>query len=404
MEKKLYEMLQHDLKEAIDKHDLARVYEIKNLLNISDEQAKYFDKGLTGFPSIDKVWLSHYAPGAEDKANNAPRNMTVWQWLKEKIIEYYDYPALEYFGRIISRPEFEELVYTWARTFRAMGIEPDELVPVYGPVTPDIAAMFLGLNIIGATPYFLKLAINEKALAEETADAKFAIVYDGMWPNVAKEFSKDKFKKVMVATVTADMPSPKKEIVSFLSAIQAKKNHSGIPDDKKFIWADKAKDIANYYTGEVEVPFKPNRVAAITSSSGTTVGGVVKGTMATNESIIAQVMSGTMSEIPYEPGYRVLNHFPFTASTSMNSLFLLALYNGLTVINDPRVSPKDFYNQLMKLKPNIALTTGSSWELYCNRLEEDIKRGKKPDLSFAKGWTIGGEGTDTDKYIKWNKC
>ena len=396
----MLEKLKLDLKEAVSKKDYAKITQLREILNISDEQAKYFEQGLTGYPSIDKVYLNYYSKGADERARNIPLDKTVWDVLKEKILEYYDYPVLEYFGRLIQSEEFVETVDTWARTFRAMGVEADEIVPVYGPLTPDIAAMAFALNTIGATCYFLKLAMSPEDLAKETQEAKIAVVYDGMWSNVAGEFSKDKFKKVIVSTVTSDMPSPKKQIVSFLSAMQAKKNHSQIPDDKKYIWADKAKQIADYYTGKVEVPFVPNRTAFITSSSGTSIGSTVKGVMATNESILSQVFSTCYSDIPYAPGVKVLNHFPPTAATSMNSIFLSPIYSGATVVIDPRVSFKDFYNQIMTLKPNVIINTSSMWELFFARIEQELNAGKKFDFSYATGWMIGGEGTSVKK-LKW---
>ena len=403
MDNKMLEKLKCDLKEAVIKKDIAKINEIKKILNVSEEQTKYFDNGLTGYPSVDKIWLNYYSDGAEEQANNIPVNKTVWDVIEEKLLEYYDIPALEYFGRIFSKQEFIDLCYTWARTFRAMGVEENEVVPIYGPFVPDICAMVFGLNMIGACPYFLKLAISKKALAEETKESKIAVVYDGMWQNVAEEFSKDKFKNVIIATVTADMPSPKKQIVSFLNTIQAKKNKSEIPDEKKYIWADKARDIANYYSGNVKVPFASDRSTFITSSSGTTVNGIVKGTVATNETTISQLYMGKASAIQYFPGDRCLNNLPPTASTSLNVLFLLALYNGETVIIDPRVSEKDFYNHLTKLKPNMALSTGSVWEAFFSRVQREMKAGKKFDFSYAKGWTVGGEGTDCRKFQKWNE-
>lgn len=403
MDTKLYEKLKQDLSIAIAQKDYKRVEELKHILNISNEQARYFDLGLTGFPSVDKTWLNKYKNGAEEQANDIPVDKTVWDVIEEKIIEYYDVPALEYFNRVFSRPEFRELCYTWARTFRAMGVAEDEIVPVYGPFVPDICAMVFALNMIGACPYFLKLAITPEALAEETAESKIAVVYDGMWANVASEFTKDRFKNVIVATVSDDMPNPKKEIVSFISKIQALKNKSKIPDEKKYIWVDKAKDIANYYSGEVKVPFKSDRNAFITSSSGTTVGGVVKGVIATNETTLAQLKMADASEVLYYPGEKCLNHFPPTASTSLNILYMLPLYKGLTVLIDPRVSEKDFYNQITNYIPQLAVNTGSMWEAFFNRLERDLKQGKKFDFSSARGWVVGGEGTDVKKFIKWRE-
>ena len=153
----------------------------------------------------------------------------------------------------------------------------------------------------------------------------------------------------------------------------------------------------------MKVPFVSNRPAFITSSSGTTIDGVVKGTVASNEATISQLFMGKASDIQYFSGDRCLNHFPPTASTSLNVLFLLALYNGETVIVDPRVSEKDFYNQLTKLRPNMALSTGSAWETFFNRVQQEMKAGKKFDFSYAKGWTVGGEGTDCRKFQKWNE-
>ena len=403
MNKHIYRQLQEELSKAIKEKNIVRINELKILLNISFEQERYFKRGLTGYPSVDKVWLKFYNEGAEEQANNIPLNKTVWDIIEEKLYEYYDIPALEYFKKVISKQEFIDSFYTWARTFRAMGVEHDEVVPVYGPFVPDICAMTFALNMIGACPYFLKLAISKEALEEETRDSKIAVVYDGMWGNVAKEFSKDRFKNVIVATVTEDMPSPKKEIVSFISKIQSLKSKSKIPNDKKYIWLDEAKKIANYYSGDVKVPFVKDRTAFITSSSGTTIGGVVKGVMATNESTISQLFMGKNTVVQYVPGDRCLNHFPPTASTSLNVLFLLALYQGETVVLDPRVSEKAFYNQIITLRPNVALHTGSAWEAFFKRVEKEMMQGKKFDFSYAKAWTVGGEGSDTRKIKKWDE-
>lgn len=354
-------------------------------------------------PSEEKNWLKYYTKDAYHKANDIPNDKTVWDVLEEKLNEFYDIPALEYFKREISRKKFKESVYIWARTFRAMGVDPEEIVPIYGPFFPEICAITLGLNMIGATPYFLKLSISEKALKEETIDAKIAIVYDGMWNNVKNVFQDDKFKKIIIATAADSMLHPKKELVSFMNYINAKKSKSLIPKTNKYLWIDDAKKIANYYTGDVKVDFKSNRDAFITSSSGTTINGVVKGTIATNESAIAQLYQANNAGINYNVGKKCLTNLPPTASTSLNCLFFLPLYKGMTIINEPRLSEAGFYKQMMEYKPAVALTTGSLWESFFRNIENDIKRGKIPDLSGADMWILGGEGTNPKYFEKWNK-
>lgn len=402
MDRKMYEMLQKDLKQAISEKNMQKAFQIADILNISQEQRKYFAQGLTGYPSVDQVWLKNFKDNAYEEATILPEGKTVWDVIEEKLIEFYDIPAIEYFKKEISRPEFIENVDRWARTFRAMGVEPNEVVPIYGPFFPDIIAMVFALNAIGATSYFLKLAITKEQLIEETENTKVAVVFDGMWNNVSDVFSDARFKKVLVATATDSMPSPKKEIVSFLSYMQAKKNKSLIPNDKKYVWLDDAKKIADYYTGQIKVPFEKDRAAFITSSSGTSIGGAIKSPVATNESTIAQLYMGKASQAQYHPGDRVLTNFPPTAATSLNCFCLMALFNGSTIVNDPRVSATDFYNQLTKAHVNCVISTGSMWEEFFNRIEFEMSLGKKFDFSCATAWCIGGEGTDKNQLDRWN--
>jgi len=253
--------------------------------------------------------------------------------------------------------------------------------------------------MIGACPYFLKLAISPEALAEETKESRLAVVFDDMWQNVAGEFMKDRFEKVIIITAADGMSFGKKQVVSLMS----KSKVADLQKNEKFYSIKRAKKLADTYLGALKASFVPDRAAFITSSSGTTVDGVVKGTVATNESTISQLYMGKSSNIQFFPGDRCLNHFPPTASTSLNVLFFLALYNGETVIVDPRVSEKDFYNQITKIKPNMALTTGSAWESFFNTVYEEMKKGVRFDFSYAKGWTVGGEGTDCKKFKKWDE-
>ncbi len=359
------------------------------------------EQKLTGYPSVDKPWLKYYKKGAEEAANNIPVGKTVWDVIEEKLYEHIDIPAIKYFGRVISRKEFIGLVYTWARVFKALGVKEDEVVAYYGPFLPDVGAMAYAMNMIGACMYFLKLAISPEALAEETKDCRFAICFEDMWQNVGYEFSKDRFEKVIIINAIDGMGGPKKQVASLIKKL--KSNPDNNFKGEKYFSVKEAKKLASTYTDEVKAPFTSNRPVFITSSSGTTVGGIVKGCIATNESIIAQLLMGYASGVQYYPGCTCLNHFPPTASTSLNSLFDLALYMGLTVLMDPRVSEEDFYNQITQLKPNIALTTGSSWEAFYNRIEKELNAGRDIRFDYAMGWTVGGEGTDIKKFNKWNE-
>ena len=334
------------------------------------------NKNITGYPSIDKPWLKYYPKGAEESINNIPTEKSIWDVIEEKLIEYRQIPAIEYFGHIISRDEFREMVYTWARAFKAMGVKQNEIVSFYGPMFPDIGAMLFALNMIGACPYFLKLAISPEALTEETCESRVAVVFDDMWRNVSCEFTKDRFERIIIITAADGMSGVKKTLVSAVSKLKGS-DFKG----EKYCSIKQAKAFADKYNGNLKAPFISDRPALITSSSGTTAGGIVKGVVATNEAVIAQVYSTSFSDNRYALGDRTLNHFPPTAATSLNVLFFVPLFSGATVIIDPRVSENDFYNQLTRLKPNVCINTSSLWQTFYNRLNNEIKKGKSFDFS-----------------------
>ncbi len=203
---------------------------------------------------------------------------------------------------------------------------------------------------------------------------------------------------MIIARITDAMPTPKKQIVSVMTKIRKK---TQIPRGEKYISVSDAKELGKGYNGEIKATFVSNRNAFITSSSGTTVGGIVKGVVVTNETVLTQLSISDASGTQFFKGERCLNHFPPTAATSLNLLFLVPLYRGMTVVMDPRVEEKDFYNQITKLHVNAACSTGSAWEAFFNRLEKERAKGKEFDFSYVKCWVVGGEGTDSKKFQKW---
>ena len=57
----------------------------------------------------------------------------------------------------------------------------------------------------------------------------------------------------------------------------------------------------------------------------------------------------------------------------------------MTVVMDPRVSEKDFYDQLTRYHVNVVCSTGSAWKVFFEKLESEINRGKKFDFSALQG-------------------
>lgn len=349
----------------------------------------------TGFATIDMPWLQQYPNYDETKQGNYICDKTVWEVTESLLEKYSHIPYIEYFNNKISRENFTDYVVTWARTFRALGVEKGDYIPLYVPATPESFAMFFAANAIGAIPYYQKLAITKEALEVETKEAKIAVVFDSLWGNTKGVFLNERFKNVIITSAADSMMLPLKQIMQMKSYFDNKRSLNGIPNDSKYIWVSKAIKMAKYYTGEYKVPFEPNRITAITTSSGTTSNNV-KGIMDTNEGILASLACTINAETGYTEGKRTLTCFPPTASTSLNCLQLLPTFTGGTIIFDPRVDVSMWYNQLMKNKPDITISTGSVWERFVIDLLKNEKNGKKQDLSWADYFIMGGSGTNPE--------
>ena len=354
------------------------------------------NKRLTGYPSIDKPWLKYYADDAHETVAQYPKNISLWELIENKLIEQgNEIPAIEYFGRKVSREDFRKNVYVWAKAFKSIGVKEDEIIVIYSTWFPEIAYILLALNMIGAVSYFLKLSMSEKALREETASSRIAIVYDGMWDNVKNEFRKQKFEKVIFISANDSMPFLLKQIVSIKNFNKRVKENC----DGKYYYSCVFIKRFQSYEGDLKAPFKQNRTAFITSSSGTS-GGMVKGIMTSNESAIIQQLHPMAAGMNFSKGTKCLVNLPPTAATALNCLFLNSLYYNVTAVIEPRLSEQEFYNQVMKYKPAIAMMTGAFWETFFRTADRDIKRGRTLDLSFLEMPIIGGDGA-TVEDINW---
>lgn len=348
-------------------------------------------KEKTGYPSKDLPWLQYYDEGVFEKAMNTPKDTSVYSYFKNNVFTDPNFEIMKYFNNSFTTNEVLEMIAKWAWTFLELGIEPDEMVPIYGTVSPETALMFMALNAIGAHPYYEKLDITEKALIEETAGSKLMIVEDVLLNPIVYNVMK-KFKNAIVVGAADSMLFPTKQLMQVKTYFDLKKMKLNLAADN-VIFADRALEIGSHNSGKFEVDFKPNRLACITSSSGTS-SAAVKGIMDTNESVLANIIGTSLGKPTYIAGKECFTTLPLTASTCLNCFYLLPLLNGMSVRFDPRADLKSWTKSVLKYKPSLSSCTGSAWLYFIKYLEEQDKKGKKFDLSFMDCAILGGSGVN----------
>ena len=103
------------------------------------------------------------------------------------------------------------------------------------------------------------------------------------------------------------LPASKKQILSLIGKLKCDKDKPHILSGDKYLQLDPAKKYTDGFQEGVHVPLVPIRPAFITSSIGTTIGGIVKGCVSAKErcqisfgkeisdSLLFRVHSGTIS-------------------------------------------------------------------------------------------------------------
>ena len=236
--------------------------------------------------------------------------------------------------------------------------------------------------------------------------APVAILFDFYFlinPSIRSVLDDDKFKKVLVLSLSDFLPFPKSTIVNTMSHFMKKKADALIPKNGKYIRYSKLKTFASYFTGDFKVPYEKGRAFAITCSSGTSIDGV-KPTVQSHEAVIAQLINCDLGKLweGHEPGDKTYTYFPPQVMTSTMCLHLAPLYLGGVSHIDPRPNIKTFYDSTLKVKYQHVITTGC-WAIeFFERIERELvnRTLKSGDLNFIKNIILGGEGA-SQKFLDW---
>ena len=102
---------------------------------------------MTGYASIDKPWTKYYTE--EEYSHSIPK-CRIADFLFQRIENFLDYTALDFFGRKISYAELRDNVEETARALSALDIASGEIVGVCLPNIPEMIYLFYAISKIGA--------------------------------------------------------------------------------------------------------------------------------------------------------------------------------------------------------------------------------------------------------------
>ena len=360
---------------------------------------------LTGYPSIDKPWMKYYPDtseiaGSKDEAMYQMLERCCSKWLDETVIEMRtganDYEE----GIKISYRQFLSRIKECAKAFIALGVQPNEIVPLMIPNIPESRILIYALNFIGATAYpvspMLSPSVFINILAEN--NIKTLVIFGAFWDKFSKGILNSGISQLLYITGLESAPKP----VQLMAKVSGKMS---VPNDLK-----NNKNIKLYtydsfisqkktVTKEIVPYYQKGHIAVIVGTSGTT--GTAKGVCledySLNESAIGQQISAK-----YQRGEIALDILIQSISYGLSEMHCLTCSGCHTVIIPELVTDK-IAKIICKVRPDCFPGGPVHFINICN--SKEFKDGKIPKIrcAFCGGATLNGDIERTLNHIDDNK-
>lgn len=336
------------------------------------------EKGLTGYPSIDKPWLKYYS----EEAINAPLpECTIYEYLWENNKDHLDDIALNYFDRRITFRKLFEGIEKATKAFTAIGVKQGDIIVMATVTTPETIYAVYGLNRIGAVANMVDPRTSIEGIKEYISEvnAKYILTLDVVYPKFEKLIIGTSIKKIIVTSPADSLPQPKKILFNMANKLKGRAPKLG---DNCIAWYDLLAE--GQIVAYTPVKYQKNMCCVIEHTGGTT--GMPKGVMLTNDNFNSSTAQIKNSPLRLERQDKFLNIMPPFIAYGMVLGIHTALTHGWQSVIIPQFDPKDFGNLILKYRPAAIMGVPT----YFEGLMQDPKLQGK-DLSCIKVVLVGGD-------------
>lgn len=332
------------------------------------------EKGLTGYPSIDKPWLKYYS----SEAINAPLpKCTIYELLWENNKSHLGDIALNYYGQKFTYQQFFMHIEQTAKAFSALGTKSKDIVVMCTVNTPETVFALYALNRLGAIANMVDPRTNIDGLHEyfKETGANVVLTIDLAYPAIKKAASGTSVKQIVVMSPATSLPMAARTLYQI-------KNKSVKLDLDDLTW----KSFLTLGAGAVPVyvTYVENTCCVMAHTGGTT--GFPKTVMLSNDNINAVTHGYRYLGIPFDRQQRYFNDLPPFIMYGLCLAIHTTLSYGLEVILYPIFDSKNFPRQFVKYKPHhFAALVDHLRYIATDKITENI------DLSNFITAAVGGD-------------
>ena len=297
-------------------------------------------------------------------------------------------------GSTIDYKTFFDMVDVYAKAFKELGIQNNDIVTICSAGTLDTILNFFALNKIGAVAQFVNpnyFKYNSTKYINDT-NSKLFICLDRFYPEIKDSIAETNIDRILLSSIS--------EYSSLLFKIIARRkkisNADRIEGKKYMELPDFIKLGENSNIQLERLPYVADKPAVVTYTSGTT--GNPKGVIHTNDSInnMIQIYSDT-NGFGLAGNCRNLVLIPPMYLTSLVHSIITPTAMNSTSILQPIYDPTTLGRDLKKYEPNLVVASKAH---YINLEDSKLPKGS---LSATKNAYCGGEAISRSTAIRINE-
>lgn len=332
---------------------------------------------LTGYPSIDKIWLKYY--NEENIISELPKNLTVADYFEMKTSHDLDYIVIDALDGKYTNREFRNLYHQTARALYASWLNKGKVIMSVLPPTALESILFYGVSLVGVALSGLApfSTTDEICNSINKINVEMLFIFDNL---LDKKREKEIYARTNISNIVVLGYNPCKNY-----------------DARTIAWEEFIKRGRNVELPKIEI--NSNDTLYIAQTGGTT--GTPKNVKLSNacfNNVVHCLLNSELNYNKYDVWLRLYPLFSASAAVANNHL---PLCSGMTsIVKFLPEKMEEFDQMLMDIKPNHCVFIPPLFDAL-----ENSQNLNGVDLSFLKGISIGGLGlTETFENRVKNFC
>lgn len=332
-----------------------------------------------------------------------------WCWAKDmerRNKNRLDSVAIFYRGNYITYQQLFKQRDEFARSFKSLGIQKGDEIPICISNIPELVSMLMALNMIGAKPNIFGADFSEDYIEEiiNGCDKKIFIASDDNYEKIEHIVAKTKVEKKLVFSLADSLPNGRDPYADYDDPFYHFENK--VPflrkNDSNILSIDQFISLGKQYNGKIEENVSLDDEFTTTYSSGSTKSGRPKAIIHTNRSYVtmARFHDTDLSKLPAMKDMIGLAHIPPHSNTDLITSISDTLSQGCTIAMEP-IYRKEFFGRSLEInQPDYVPATRSFWIYAIKNIRND-RLLKNKNWSYLKMPVAVGEAIsiNEEKFI-----